>query len=222
MMPILFGAPRLKITANTNIIIDGNSIYAVGEGLDSSIQAQLGLVAPFLDSGASFSTVAIGGQTWADMVTSDADVDAAFVEGNDNILIVGECTNTAYFTAGTGAEMWASAIQYMTDRKAAHPTLKIVLCGSIPYLSGTFPAEVLGGNQRMIDFDALALAGWREYADAFVNFRTLSNPEFNHAGVQLTFELYGTSWFDTYMHPSALGFGQMASTIANIIKRMPR
>jgi len=220
MLPFLFNAPRIKIDSNTHVIIDGNSIYATVAG--SNLETQLKLIPPFLDSGCTYQTVAIGGQKWMDLVMSDADVNGAYVTGKQNILIVGECTNTAYFTSGTGAQMWNSAVEYMQDRKTVHPDLKIVLCGSIPYLSGTFPGEVVGGNQRMIDFDALASEGWRDYADAFVDFRTLANPEFNHAGVLATFELYEASWYDNYMHPSAVGHGQMAYTIASTVRRMKK
>ena len=218
MIQFLFGAPRITIDSNTHVIIDGNSIYSNigGEPMDIALSR----TPPFLDSGCSYSNLAVSGQTWTQMRASGSDVDGAYVDGKLNILIAGETTNEAWLTNKTEQEIWDVASGYFDDRRTAHPDLKTVICGSLPFWGA--PNNNTARNQTMLGFDQLMRDNWRSFVDGKVDYHRTDLPWFNHDGSLITyFEAYEELWADQYLHPNTDGKMTMAEAIANVVKRMP-
>lgn len=220
IIPLLFGGQsKFIIDANTNVIIDGNSIYTWVGG--DAMDVVLSRLPPFFESGCTFHNLAISGATWTTMRAGASDVDDAYVPGMKNILIAGETTNEALATEKTGQEIWNVAADYFQARKTAHPDLKMLVCGSIPFWRElTDNAE---RNQRMIDFDTIMKANYSGLVDGYVDYRTDANPQFNHDGSLITyFSAYPTLWADYYLHPSTAGKDTMGLSICSAVSSLKR
>lgn len=167
-------------------------------------------------TGATVVSTAIGGQSWYDMAANASDVEAAYAAGKVNVLIAGETTNACVHGGGgpirTGAGAWADAAAYFAARKAAHPDIRTIVCGTPP-IGGGYGSPAI--NLEYIAFDSLARAGHRAAGiDLFVDFRTAATPWMNHDGTVLSsFSDASVKWSDAYIHPSTAGKTDMAQEI---------
>jgi len=209
---ILGGKGPLRIDSGLNVIVDGNSIYA---DFYTPIATLLASSAAFTGRGASTISCAVSGSLWSTMLGHVSSVSAAFVPGLTNILVAGETTNSMATGGGrTAAEAWADCLTYIAAVRAARPTMRFVLCGSLPcrYLNdGT-------KNAAMLAWDALALANYRQNGiERFVNYR--ATVPFNVSG-ESAGDYPGTHWNGDQVHVNDTGKAIMCDLIGRAIQSM--
>lgn len=218
-------APALVAwNSGTHLHVDGNSIYAahLAQAMDTLIWE----IAPFSTSGATRSNSAIAGQTWQDMKNNPGEVDAAWVAGKTNVLLLSETTNSVFNEGKSVSEIIQTATQYIAARQAAHPW-RILLSGTIPR-GGT--ASDATNNAKLSEVDAYMAANYKDMgAHGYVGFRDI--PMYNHDGTTAApFTNYQTAWNETaapWIHPkdgstaSNTGKRAMAAKIATALQQLP-
>lgn len=115
-------------TSDFNIVHDGNSLTAgIDMTMGMTMPQQVARSAPITGSGAALSSKTNSGWTWLQMQSQDgAAVDAAWVSGKTNILVIWETTNSLA-TGRTVQQAYDDAKAYITARRAANPWIIIVL-----------------------------------------------------------------------------------------------
>lgn len=167
------------------IVCDGNSITAGGQdgsGSNGGVMGQIfggpSPVAPF--SSQSYSNVAIGGQFTQGMISSHADVDAAFVEGKYNILFAQELTNSSN-NAGdyrTPAQVTQLFLDYLALMRATKAWDLVIAATAPPAWLGTgyTQAQIDDYNARLDESNSLLRQRYREQADALFETRQSGSP----------------------------------------------
>lgn len=213
-------ASRIRYTSDVKIVCDGNSLT---EGVGGSpYPTQLALLDP-INSQCTIANVAVGGQTTGGMNTNATDVDGAWVSGKTNILITWEGTNSIY--SGATADAAITAMQtYITNRKAAHPWIVVVLTclprqANSESLSGPLNASIDSYNTALrSNFRAIG-------ASAIVDVRAPGSP-FNISGyTDAEFAALVASsglWASEspHVHLNAAGYLVVANMVAATLQRL--
>lgn len=205
--------------SSLNVVFDGNSLVSgVGASSGHTLPDQVMGLAPVTGIGASYSNLGISGQTWAMMIASDADVDAAWATGKTNVLVCWESTN-AIFVDGDSAIVTASyAAGYVQNRRIAKNWDAVVMLTTIPRSGSTAQCQAL------VDSDDILRRNWRSYGiDALVDVRAGSSP-FNFLGDNsANFTAQQGLWNETsgWTHLTDSGYAIIAAMVADTLKRIP-
>lgn len=223
MSPIVgTGLPTLRPSSSLKIILDGNSIF-YGYG-GTAMHTLLGADPWLSGTGATLANVAISAQTWRMMngldTGSASDVDGAFASGKTNILVCMEGTNSIATAIGnkTGAAAFSDATDYIAARKAANPTLRVVLCGTLPR-----DGSEGHNNTEQAAYDALCRVNYRAVgAEAFIDWRA-GTSIFNHDGTSAArFTADQTYWYESsaWIHPNTAGQTVMKNMLVGTLRRL--
>jgi lysophospholipase L1-like esterase len=229
MGPILGGLARMRFSsAGSNVVVDGNSlVYGQGSTGGNNMPAQLAAMSP-LSGNVAVTNLGISGQNLSQMRTNCADVDAAYVAGKQNVLVVWEGTNSLNY-GGSVAQAYSDTSLYCAERLALNPWI-IVLMTTLPrYNQGATQSATDDYNAKLASYNAQILAGYKSMrAKAIVDVRQTGSP-FAFSDYQFaTFDQPATSglWAagETLqrIHLSNAGYGVIAQMVANVLKRLPR
>lgn len=210
------GARRRSSVRPLNIVVDGNSISDNYYTTIGTFDNHLMMYEPLLSSGATHSCHALSGHSWAQMLTHGAGVDADYVDGATNVLILWETINSLYDGLGV-AQVLSDIATYTAARRAAHPDWLILHVETIPYGGSSTYAQM---NADMFTIDATVRDNLATYGiDASVNLRT--HPAFDHDGTTAApFQAYASFWNETsvrYVHPTDDGKAVLAPIIATAV-----
>lgn len=211
---------------NINLVIDGNSHYAVW--VYPKIEDVGNLNSLRSNSKASSVNLAIPGQSWNDMKQSPESTDNAWVEGKLNVLVVGETTNSV-FGGSTGSpvrttteQVIQDAMQYISSRKLKHDWV-ILLCGTIPRGgSSAYSAQ----NALALDVDDYMSKNYKDMgAHGFCDFR--ESPYFDNDGTSTNSSekwmgISGLSQETTvpFIHPLGVARVSFANRIAESLQKL--
>lgn len=221
MGPILGGYKKASFTAAAYAMTgDGNSIMASSL---SDMLPQLAALPP-ISGQLAITNCGISGQTVIDMTTNASDVDAAFVAGRINYLLVWEITNNIFNIGRTGLQTCADLTSYIAARLAVHPW-RVILMTAIPrggYLGSTWNAVT--GEQQLQAANTYIRANWRAMgAIALVEARRTGGPfDFTDSTTSANFPT--PFWNNDLTHPgNGAGNGKsvLAGYIADVLKRLP-
>lgn len=115
-----------------NVVVDGNSITTSSYSTVGTFDNHLMTVEPLKSSGATHAGYGAGGHTWRHMIdglsgnSAASQVDAAWVDGAENVLVLWEHTNSARGTASVSTIV-ADMEEYITGRTTLHPWHVIVI-----------------------------------------------------------------------------------------------
>lgn len=217
MGPILGGAPRAKFdAAGYAMTVDGNSISA---GDVSDLIPQLNALAP-ISGKFTITNRAVNGQSVQQMIAGAGDVDASFVVGKINYLIVFEVTNNIFNDGRTGLQTCADLETYIAGRLALHPW-RVILMTALPrgdFLGGTYTATT--GEVQLQAANSYIRQNWRAMrAVALVEARRPGGPfDFTDSTTAANFP--SSLWSDR-THPNSAGKAILAGYIADVLKRLP-
>jgi len=213
--------PTVAWNSNVNMVVDGNSFINPSEGSTGgqTLSNQLQALPPFAGSGATATTLGHSGFSWSQLDGAASTVDAAFVPGKINILVVGETTNTVFNTGADAATTITQTKAYVANRLAAHPWDRIVLFGTIPRQSG---GSVAAQNAILTAVDADMKNNTSAYgAYHFVDVRAgtiYAFPDYTDA----SFTAARAYYYDTPMiHPTNAGYGILAKALSDYLRTMP-
>jgi hypothetical protein len=239
------GRQRLRRTPSAlNIVMPGNSLISgAGQVPDlvglQTLPDQVGRLLAAYFSGAIVLNRGHGGYTYAQLEPLAADeVDAAFLPGRTNVMILWETTNTVTFGATPAAN--ASAAQsYIQNRLAVHPSWIIVIMTTIPRQGGaTGQAAIDTLNANLLAADALIKSGYRAWgAKALIDVRQPGSPfrlsTFTTADFAKDIHLWNTTLTNPgsgetnstggsgIIHLSNLGYGMIAAMVMQAILALP-
>lgn len=228
MNPALLGAAIVRyLPSTTNVVLDGNSLVA---GTGSSVPAYnlAGQVAslPPISGQLSITNLGIGGQTTRQMNGMDggssADVDAAWVSGKTNVLLVWEGTNSIYGGGRTASQAYQDMADYCAARLALNPWL-IVIINTLPRQIGNPVAED-AMNAKLVDYNAQLAAGYRSMgARAVVDVRQAGSPfaftNYSQASYDATVDYWKNPEY-IKVHLSDTGYSVIAGYVASQLKRL--
>lgn len=183
-----------------NVVVDGNSISANFYTTVGTFDNHLMTVEPLASSGATHASVAVSGASWADMIaTHAASVDALWVAGATNVLVLNETINSVYQGA-SAATIQGQITTYLSGRLAAHPW-RVIYWLTVPYGGG---AEYATFNATMASVDEWVTANADTLGiEVVIDPRTI--PTFDHDGTSAAaFEAYADEWNEVaapYVHP---------------------
>lgn len=212
--PLIFdpGAPPV------NVVVDGNSIADNYYTAIGTFDNHLMTVEPLASSGATHSCYADSGHSWAQMTADAAAVDAAWVEGSTNILVIGETINSVY-DGLTAAQVQADISAYLSGRLALHPW-RVIYWLTLPYGGGPSYASF---NATMNDVDAWSVANADTLGiELIVDPRTI--PTFAHDGLLAApFEVRNDEWQENsppFVHPLDAPKLELAALIVAAMETM--
>jgi len=217
----------VSLYATHNIVFDGNSLVAgTGSTGGKTLPVQTAKLRP-VNGTLTLTNLGIGGQTLRMMngldTGSSADVDAAWVSGRVNVLVVWEATNSITVTTRTAAQSLQDLADYIAARQAVHTWDKVVVIGTIPrYQTGTSWASVDDINAQLDSFNASLVASPATYgATAYVDVRPVGGPFALPDYALATFERTETLplWATTdtvgwRIHLSDAGYAYVAGLVA--------
>lgn len=213
----------LDLSGTVNLVVDGNSIMTSAYSSVGAFDASLRLYAPL--SGVDTSTsVAISGQRWENMTADHSDLDAAWVDGVTNLLILGETRNQIVIDWNNGINTQAALVAsckaaieaYLPAIRAVHPGWKIIMLGTLPSGGDSVYSRYAIENAAFSEVDAW-LHTQVDTLDlyAMVSFR--NHAAFDHDGTaSQPFEDYQPLWFEgspRYTHPRDAGKALMAQNV---------
>ncbi len=228
MGPIMNGAPVLKYTASSAVIVfHGNSlVYGLSYATDT-VPALVQVAAPINNTSTCVNRGVNGIQTPAMITNASTQVDALYSGAKDNIVVFWEGRNSIYNGGKTPSQAWADVVTYCADRLAAHPGWKIVLMTLIPQrVAGDSDASCAVVQAKFDEFNALMRAGWRaagakaccdvvQEGSPFRGVTTLAH--FNAGG------LYNTTADPGYfVHLTNTGNAVIASQVSQTLRRLTR
>lgn len=233
IVPMLSQSARVRIDANTIMVIDGNSLVAgVGaSGATKYMSAQLQAMAP-ISNVVTITNKGVGGQTIDNMITAGFNIDALYVAGKKNILLAWEGTNQIISNNITGAAAGVKMGNYVAARLAANAGWKIVLIGTIPRQSvGAYTQNVggvNGANAELIAYDNYLRDNWRAMgAKEFITLRNAGSifvlPDYTSGSFEnppyINYEAAGES--TAHIHLNDLGYNAVAQIVAAALRRLP-
>jgi lysophospholipase L1-like esterase len=228
--PVLGGLPRLRYTSDkVNVVFDGNSLVR-GDGSTNgqNLVTQVSALAP-LNGQLVVPNLGIDGQTIAQMRSGSSDVEASWVPGKTNVLVVWEGTNSINYGAssddGTGA--FNDMAAYCADRLALHPW-KLVMMTTLPrYNLGATQAQVDTFNAKLVKYSSLLLANYKSIgAVAIVDVRQAGSPWIFPDYTLSTFEsatalpYWANEGAGKHIHLNNAGYGVVARMVADVLKRL--
>jgi lysophospholipase L1-like esterase len=230
MGPILGGAPRIKIDASLNLVCDGNSLTA-GAGDNTAYPWPSGVKSRHPEAAlATISNFAVSGQSVRGMINRAALVDAAWVDGKTNVLVIGMIgTNTICNEGCTAAQTLADVTEYNQGRLALHPWL-IVAGTDLPRQTNAGQAQTTSQNAVIDAYNALLLANYKSIGmkGIFDVRRAGSNfnlPDYNNTSFEASMSAYGllaSNEVGNHIHLSGAGYSYLDTDfIFPAIKRLP-
>lgn len=213
----------LTLDSTVHVHMDANSIWAnwgVYAG-SKSMDMLPALVDLATATGITYSNTSITGQSWAGMASAAADVDAAYVDGKTNVLVVSETTNSVFLDGKTAAGAIADYLTYIEARLAENPWEYVVMFGTIPRGGTSGDAT---NNARLLAADALVQADLAaHHVDAFFGFRDLS-PFYQDGTTRAGYMATTTTCYEStapYIHPIGSARELLASRVAYGLARIP-
>lgn len=229
MKPPIFNArPKLAFSSAVNLVWAGNSLV---QGTGASIGAktlpnQTAALAPVTGSGAATVNDGISGYSWANMVTGAATIDAAWVNGKTNVLILWETTNSVFNEGLTGLQCIAAAQSYIAARRAVHPWIMVVLT-TLPREAGPLVStqpQRDAANAEMVVFNNYVLQNRASLgADRVVNVRPAGSPFAFANYLPASFDATQTYWYETTgrIHLVDAGYAVIAGYVASVLSSLP-
>lgn len=230
-----FAAPWLRFGPNVNIVCDGNSLmYGQGAsyvgGVRQNAIVQASQLPPLAGTGTLIPSVAISGQTWAQMASAASDVDGAWVDGKTNVLLLWETTNAicSQYSNQTPAQCLNAIRNYVTARRAARPWI-IACLTTIPREYGfavNDQATRDAKNADMLTVDAALKANPGSYGlDRVIDARRAGSPFAFSSFTGADFDAAGNIWQEAAgqrVHLNDAGYAIVAAMIATDLRRLPR
>lgn len=229
------GSRWLKFSASVNVVWDGNSlVYGQGAsyvgGIRNNAVTQTANRAPIAGSGATVTNLGVSGQTWAQMNSSASDVDAAWIDGKTNLLVLWETTNAvcSQSSSQTPAQCLSAIRTYVTNRRAARPWV-IVCLTTIPREYGfavNDQATRSAKNADLLAVDAALKANPAEYGlDRVIDLRRPGSPFAFSSFSSSDFDSAGAIWQEpagTRVHLNNAGYAIVAEMVAEDLRWIPR
>lgn len=215
MGPILGGIARFKFDpATVAITFDGNSLV---DPIYSDLATQLQALAP-LSGNFTIVNKGLSGQTVANMTSSAGDVDAAWVAGKTNVLLLWEITNSIFVEGKTGLQACADMSSYIAARKAVHPWI-VVLMTCIPR------GDFLGNTWNVTDGEVQLQAANTYLRNNYKTMGARALVEMRQGPFNFTDSGNGANfpaalWTDR-THPNSTGKAYCAQYIAQTLRRLP-
>jgi hypothetical protein len=228
--PTLNSVGRVRHAGGSNTVWDGNSLFA-GVGASSGanrVPEKTGSLAPLAGTGSTVVNLGVSGQTWRQMDGLDsgnaADVDAAWVAGKTNILIVWETTNAVFNAGRTGIQAAQDEAQYIADRKAVHPW-KVVALTTIPRQNADAQATLDAKNAELVAADNYMRRNYRSMGiDVLVDLRAPGSPFAFANYLPTTWDAQAGLWNEASggrVHLSDAGYLIVAQMVASGLRRIP-
>jgi len=226
-----FGS-EASLYASHNYVMDGNSLVAgAGSTAGLTLTTQAAKLSP-LNGTTPIINLGVGGQT-ARMMNgfdggSSADIDAAFVAGRKNILLLWEGTNSIVINR-TAAQALQDMSDYIAARRLANAWDKVVVIGTIPrYQTGAYWADIDVLNAHLVTFNESLSASPTTYgADAYVDVRASGSPfalpDYSLATFERTETLPMWATTDTVgwrIHLSNAGYAYIAQCLSSKLKQI--
>lgn len=118
--PLLGGVARLRFNAGaTNVVFHGNSLMA-GVYSTATMPQRVQALPP-ISGQLTVTNIGRPGYTWDNLSADAGNVDALYVAGKTNILVVWEGTNTIKNNGFNGLACYNNAASYTAARLALHP-----------------------------------------------------------------------------------------------------
>jgi lysophospholipase L1-like esterase len=229
MGPILGGLAVIKyLSATTNVVIEGNSLVQ-GNGATSSVTSMPGRVQtiPPVSSNLTVSNRGVNGWNIDNLAGNSAAIDALYVAGKKNVLVIWEGTNQI-FGVGTSAAATISRMQSLVSaRLAAHPW-SIVLVTTLPRESDYSGATLIAKNNDLITYNNALLANYRAWgAKACVDVRQAGSPFANVTSpyADSNFDSVGNIWDPAggvgyRVHLNDAGYLLVAQMVSAALRRL--
>jgi hypothetical protein len=200
---------------NVAVSFDGNSLV---DPSFSTLCTSLQGLQP-INNRITISNLGLSGQTVQNMISTATDVDASFVAGKTNYLLIWEITNSIFNAGRTGLQACADMVTYISARLVAHPTWKPIILTCIPRgsnLGGTYTAATgeteLQAANTYIRANYLAMG-----CVAYVETRRTSGPfDFTDSSNLANFPV--SLWTDA-THPNSAGKAIIAQYISDVLRR---
>ena len=224
------GRPRVSFSSATNVVWHGNSLVAgVGSTGGQTLPVQVAALAPMAGSGASTVNGGVNGQDWGGMQSTAASVvDAAWVSGKINVLLLWETTNSVFGYLKTASQTQTLIADYVAARKAVHPWTVLHLT-TIPRAGGGNVTDQTARdnlNAVMASVDTYVKANYRGMGiDAVCDVRQAGSPFAFANYLPATFDAIGSLWSEgtgAQIHLSNAGYAVVAGYVAEAMRRLPR
>lgn len=230
MRPAILSKSSVNFSANTNVVWHGNSLVA-GNGASGgqTLPVQVAARAPMAGSGAATSNFGVNGQNLDGMLsTAPGTVDAAWVSGKTNVLIMWEVTNSVFGTLKTASQTQTLITNYVAARKAAHPWSVLYLT-TIPRCAGGNVTDQTSRdnlNGIMTTVDAYVRANYKSMGiDAVCDVRQAGSPFAFTDYLPATFDAIQSLWSEgsgAQIHLNNAGYGVVAGYVASALRRLPK
>jgi hypothetical protein len=217
MGPIMGGFRRADFAAaNYAMSSDGNSIMDANY---SDLITQLAALPP-ISNKFTISNFGISGQNILNMIANPGDVDASFVVGKINYLLIWEITNNVFLAKRTGMETVSDLQTYINGRLALHPW-RVILMTAAPRGEGAAsPLTLAQANAEMDIANNYVRQNYRAMgAVALVEARRAGGP-FDFTDFTNAANFPSSLWTDK-THPNSAGKAILAGYIADVLKRLP-
>ncbi len=207
------GAPPI------NLVVDGNSIFGPNYTSVGTFDMHMMSVGSLASSGATHAGVAVGGGSWADLISkAAATVDPLWEADATNVLVVMETINS--LADGTPVATIKAQIEaYLDGRLSLHPW-RVIYCRTVPY-GGSGAWATFNANMTEID-DWVQTNAASLGVDAVVDFRTM--PVFDHDGTTSgPFETYNAQWQENavpFVHPLDVPKAGMAAIVVAALEAL--
>lgn len=221
----------MRYSPQVNIVWEGNSLVSgVGSTGGQTLPLQSSSNAPIANTGTGITNLSVSGSTWAAMEARASGVNAAWVNGKTNILVLWEHVNSIC-AGGLTAQQSANAMRdYIAARRAVHPWIVVGLT-MIPcegYI-GVMTTQALRDqyNSIMTTCDNLVRADPAAYGlDALVDVRQTGSVFAIPAFLPANFDATGAIWSEaagSRVHLNNAGYGLVAQMVnAALTKRRLR
>lgn len=231
--PILGGRAMLRFDPDRVAITgDGNSImYGDGVGASQNLTAQLAALAP-INGAIAITNLGINGQRTTQMTSNAADVNAAYVAGKTNVLLVLEGFNDMIGGGVSAAQAFENMRLYCQARLATNTSnpWRIVLMTCTAYYGGDSQSQgsMDNWNGKIDAYNALIRAGKATLGyTALVDTRSAGSPfnlpDYTPASFKNTnySKHFRVETDNKLLHPNAYGYGVLAAMVADTLRRLP-
>lgn len=203
-----------------NVVVDGNSIWDNYYTAFGKFDQHLMQYEPLKSSGASIYCGALSGASWANLTArAPYHVDAKWVEGRNNVLIVNETVNSIQ-GGGSAATVKAAITTYLSGRLALHPWR--IIYSKCPPWGGS--AAFAGQLAIRSEVNAWAEANATTLGiERVVDLSSI--PQFDHDGLlPAPFQAFAADWQEAtgWLHPKDAPKLLWAELLVATMNDMPR
>lgn len=240
--PILSGVARLVFSSSgVNIVCHGDSLTYGQSGATFPYPEQLQQLPP-INGQVVCRNLGQNGQQWDQMMSSGsgAAADSFYDPSKANILIAWEDTNAVNIGGFNAVQTDQKRAAYFAERLAVHPNWMIIGMTTLPiYYQGWSDATAASINAIQNDVSDRLRANWRSmglkglvdvqqagsvfrlpnylkttFQAANVDGQSIWSPNDQFGG--------GGSGQNQWVHPSNIGYTQIAKMVAAVLKRLPK